>query len=343
MHERERLRYLLSTYRQSIMILFLSFSAMLLSFAVRVDRIQFLGMEISRYDLPAVLLTGGMLLAVASFLNKYLDKKVSVIGNEVHYGEASETYNDLLEIQKEEQRNLLEDVSLLKARLEELYKQRNIEQANSLDENEKSELIETIKEQITSVASNEYISDIKASLVKAIDKSTKDRLEKHFLGTMKRLSNEINELGKRAKVNLIIGSVAALSGVSVFVLFVFERVSPDAVESYLITDFAPRISLVIVIEIFAYFFLGLYKSNLSEIKYFHNELTNVESRYLALEEAISLEDEDAVKEIVKDISKTERNFLLKKGESTVSTEEKRLAMEDNKNTIQHLSQMLSKK
>jgi hypothetical protein len=120
-------------------------------------------------------------------------------------------------------------------------------------------------------------------------------------------------------------------------------VSPDAVESYLITDFAPRISLVVVIEIFAYFFLGLYKNSLSEIKYFHNELTNVESKYLAIEEAIALSDDNTLKEVVKDISRTERNFLLKKGETTVSMEEKRLALEENRSTIKNLSQMLRKK
>jgi hypothetical protein len=144
-----------------------------------------------------------------------------------------------------------------------------------------------------------------------------ERLEKHFIGTKQRLTGEINVLSRRAKMNLIIGSATALSGVSVFILFVFERVPPDAVDSYFITNFAPRISLVVVIEIFAYFFLNLYKNNLSEIKYFHNELTNVESRYLALEEAIAVADIDTIKNIVMDISKTERNFLLKKGQSTV--------------------------
>jgi len=37
-----------------------------------------------------------------------------------------------------------------------------------------------------------------------------------------------------------------------------------------------------LIELFAYFFLKLYKSDLSEIKYFQNELTNVEMRYAAV-------------------------------------------------------------
>jgi hypothetical protein len=45
------------------------------------------------------------------------------------------------------------------------------------------------------------------------------------------------------------------------------------IASYLLTEFSPRLSLVIVVELFAYFFLGLYKSNLQEIKYFQRHST----------------------------------------------------------------------
>jgi len=43
-----------------------------------------------------------------------------------------------------------------------------------------------------------------------------------------------------------------------------------------------RITLTILIEIFSYFFLKLYKKNLEDIKYFQNEVTNLESKYLAI-------------------------------------------------------------
>ncbi|TLF46071.1 hypothetical protein FEI13_17095 [Halomonas urmiana] len=339
----KRIKALLSTYRQAIMILFLTTSAMMLSVFVRVRDIQFFGIEIPSYSLPSVIMTGGMLLAVASFLNKYLDKQVSVIETKSVQNKSSEEIHRLIDKQQKEQKGALREIEDLKSQVENLLKHKEKEQASWLGDEEKNELVNSLKKQIAAAASSDYLNEIKLELGKDIDESASSRLEKHFLGTMKRLSNEINELGKRAKVNLIIGSVAALSGVSVFVLFVLEKTSPGAVDTYLITDFAPRISLVIVIEIFAYFFLGLYKSNLSEIKYFHNELTNVESKYLALEEAIALSDEDAQKEIVKEISKTERNFLLKKGESTVATEEKRMALEENRNTIQKLAQNMGSK
>ena len=86
----------------------------------------------------------------------------------------------------------------------------------------------------------------------------------------------------------------------------------------------PRLSLVILIEIFAYFFLGLYKSSLTEIKYFQNEITNIEAKYLAMDQAIILGDKPTIKKLLDHISKTERNFILKKGESTTLLESEKL-------------------
>ena len=41
--------------------------------------------------------------------------------------------------------------------------------------------------------------------------------------------------------------------------------------------------MAIFIEVFSFFFLKLYKSGLADILYYQNELTNLESKFLALE------------------------------------------------------------
>ena len=203
-----------------------------------------------------------------------------------------------------------------------------------MDAKDKEELIQILLEKVKSDASKDLIDEISQRIKSISDQAVSDRIEGHFTRTISRLLQEIRELGRRAKVNLVIGSIAALSGVSIFILFVFEAPSGTAMEVYLASEFAPRISLVIVIEVFAYFFLGLYKSNLSEIKYFHNELTNTEMKYLAFEEALTSSDKETASKLLYDISKTERNFLLKKGESTVSIEEKKVNTEEQKSLIQ---------
>lgn len=96
-----------------------------------------------------------------------------------------------------------------------------------------------------------------------------------------------------------------------------------------VLQFVSRLSVVIVIEIFAYFFLNLYRGGLQEIKYFRNEMTNIMSRQIALQAAMPKLDTDTIARIVLNLAETERNFVLKKGESTVGLEQNRLEREQD--------------
>ena len=85
-----------------------------------------------------------------------------------------------------------------------------------------------------------------------------------------------------------------------------------------------RMSIAIFVQTFAYFFLRLYKTGLDDIKYYQNEITNIESKWLALNAVIEEKDKTLLKIIVDSLSKTERNFILKKGDSTLGLERERL-------------------
>ena len=76
-----------------------------------------------------------------------------------------------------------------------------------------------------------------------------------------------------------------------------------------------RVSIALFIQTFAYFFLRLYKTSLEDIKYYQNEITNIESRWLAL--ATAKDKPEFIKPAIDSLLKTERNFVLKKGESTL--------------------------
>ena len=83
-------------------------------------------------------------------------------------------------------------------------------------------------------------------------------------------------------------------------------------------------SLAVFVQTFAYFFLRLYKTSLDDIKYYQNEITNIESKWLALNAVMEEKDKALLKIIVDSLSKTERNFILKKGDSTLGLERERL-------------------
>jgi len=95
----------------------------------------------------------------------------------------------------------------------------------------------------------------------------------------------------------------------------------------LISHYVPRLSLVIFIEIFAFFFLKLYKTSLFDIKYFNNEKTNFDFKILALN-ASKLDKPNAIYEYcIKQFADTERNFTIRNGESTIELEKDKLEKE----------------
>ena len=147
------------------------------------------------------------------------------------------------------------------------------------------------------------------------------------IGTSKRrVLQEISDLNRRGIVNLTIGGTTSVVAAAVLLISLFDTAkSLDVlVLAPMLNYYIPRISIVVFVEIFAFFFLRLYRNNLSDIKYYQNEMTNLDSKYLALKTALSYEDEELVKLALTEILKTERNFILRKGETTISVESEKL-------------------
>ena len=68
----------------------------------------------------------------------------------------------------------------------------------------------------------------------------------------------------------------------------------------------------------------MYRSTLAEMKYLQNEITNLESKVLAIRIAIVEKRENALDAGLEKLFATERNFVLKKDETTVEIEHARL-------------------
>ncbi|MFZ2726890.1 MAG: hypothetical protein WAX77_11610 [Methylococcaceae bacterium] len=147
-----------------------------------------------------------------------------------------------------------------------------------------------------------------------------------------RLLNHIKSLAKSSSLNLIIGLFATIIGV-----WVLYKVFIDLSGVDNLFNFFSRVSIGIFIEIASFFFLRLYSTNLFEIKYFHNELTNIDAKMVALKVALLKKDDETLKFILKELMKTERNQTLKKGETTVELEKMRFDREESKNMTETLT------
>ena len=164
-----------------------------------------------------------------------------------------------------------------------------------------------------------------------------------FSNIKARMANEINKLDRRANTNLTIGSATTITAVLVLYITVTNDKVNFSDTISLLSHFIPRLTIVIFIEIFAFFFLKLYKNNIDNIKYYHNELTNIDLKLVSLKQAIKTDNKETIQNILTELSKTERNFILKKEETTIELEKIRQDGDKNKNFIDILRGVISLK
>ena len=198
-----------------------------------------------------------------------------------------------------------------------------------------SETITAVKQSIMKEARIGIIDELRNSIKeREVLRSLQDKVHDQYIKTTEKIRIEISSLFRRGTVNLAFGIATAMAGVYLLWAFFPDMRSTEGTTISFVENFAPRISLVIFIEVFAYFFLRLYSSSLMEIKYFQNEMTNVESKFLALYAAVNSGDQQSIQQVVLLLAKTERNYILQKGQTTVGLEHLRA----EKETITSLSQ-----
>lgn len=174
----------------------------------------------------------------------------------------------------------------------------------------REDLSNEIMERLKDESINIYLESVKGKL---IENEYKYSIHRFTNKTLLRIENQIRESNKRGNWNLTIGILFAVTGG--FVLYTF--ISNDSfltydiknIETFLIS-FLPRISIIILIEVFSYFFLRLYKLSIDDVKYFQNEMTNLETKFLALEVAIHSNDKDRIDLCITDLLSVERNPIF---------------------------------
>lgn len=152
-------------------------------------------------------------------------------------------------------------------------------------------------------------------------------------GMVTRLKNEIRDQGKRANLNLGLGIIAAIisAGVLLWLTVLASNNDTPAQHHFIMRywgGFASKVLLSSTFSLFAIFFLSTYRRNLSEIRYFHNELTNLDARLYAVKQCEDAKSEATKMKILEGMGATERNFILKKGETTIDLLQKQMDHDD---------------
>ncbi len=197
-------------------------------------------------------------------------------------------------------------------------------------------LEESLLERIGNFLTNINLDDVR----KVDDRINIDIVTRRLNDSKKRIRYEVESLNKKSNINLTMGTSIGILAI-VLLAFTFEKSLTNSADlSSFLISFIPRLSLIIIVEIFSFFFLRLYRGNMATIKYYQNELTNIELKEISLISALTVDKSEIRQEIISLLGKTERNFKLNKDESTIEIATQRMNNEQDKNLVADLIEIM---
>lgn len=178
---------------------------------------------------------------------------------------------------------------------------------------DREDLVRSVKSTLTTDVTNELEDRFAAD---AADMDKLKTIRRLFDATNSRLQNELSTLARRGNLNLVIGSVTTALAVGLLAYMVLGAKAEAITVTALLTYYIPRVSVAIFIEVFAFFFLRLYKTTLQEIRLYQSDMTQLAITGAAIESAWASSDSTA-----KILLSTELLGFLQ-GKGTVQSETK---------------------
>jgi hypothetical protein len=211
-----------------------------------------------------------------------------------------------------------------------------------LSPEERESLLSTLKAELQSVLGSDVLRQLEEKYSSQIANDAQvSQIRKGIEVTSERLRTEVAALTRRGNLNLVIGTLTTVAAVGLLAYLVLGATISYTSVPDLLAHFIPRISIAVFIEVFSFFFLKLYKASLHDIKYFQNELTNIEMRGVALETALLARHNKTTEPIIEHLMMTDRNpvyaaTLAPNGKEVTSLEPKDVA-----NLLDKLGKLLS--
>jgi hypothetical protein len=162
------------------------------------------------------------------------------------------------ELRHSQERNRYENQELLEQLKNQFERQKELH----LDEKQRLDLSETLKQSFAENINRDFFKELNENISIELTKEKRGRLElllRDFNSIKVRLNSEIDKLGRKANVNLVIGSLTTIVALLALGFIVFQTTGSFVSLTDMLYHYIPRLSLIIFIEVFAYFFLRLYK------------------------------------------------------------------------------------
>jgi hypothetical protein len=163
-----------------------------------------------------------------------------------------------------------------------------------------AEALKGLRDSITT----ELVQEIESRVAVEAQRKLQFRLiRRHFKYHRGRLREEISNLTQRGNLNLVIGVLTTGAAAAYLGFLVVRAPSHFANMTDVWTHYLPRLSTVIFIEVFAFFFLRLYKNTMLETRYYHNVLTELATFEITLEAAFIRDDPATISAVLGNLSK----------------------------------------
>lgn len=228
------------------------------------------------------------------------------------------------------------------------------EKVKGFDYKRREKLVSETVEEIKKKASDEIWDELTDQADEiARTKRALAPIDDAYFKARARLLSEVAALGRRGTANLVFGVVTTVAALGILLSMAMNTVRPENYRlvfpsgevdiAILILMFVPKLSLALFVQVFALFFLRLYKAGFAEIKYFQNELTNLEAKYLGVVSSILAKDEQAVRDASRALLAVERNHILSAGQSTVELEKQKIESRSSAEVLKLLPKILGKR
>lgn len=194
-----------------------------------------------------------------------------------------------------------------------------------LKEGQQEAIIQELRETISADLAEELEKQYSAA---AISAAQMRQAKENYRKSIERLSKEIETLTRRANLNLVIGVLTTSIAVGLLTYMVLGTDAKLDTLAGLLSYYIPRVTVVMFIEVFSFFFLKMYKSNLSEIKYYQQEITGISTQQVVYESAVLSNDSGALLSFVSSVLGNAKQS----GES--------ISQADTSTQIEHLSKVV---
>ena len=186
--------------------------------------------------------------------------------------------------------------------------------------NDKTQEKEKLKQDISKLQDRSTLALTERPLIKSSNllETWRDVL----LSTRRRLLDEGRDMQFRNKLNMLSGIVSAVLGALWLFISPFPLDEINRIDSGLtfLVSYWPRVGIIIIIGVFTGFFLRLYTQTIRRIDKNRNEITNIELRLTSGLMLYDAKNKDNFAILADTLSKEERNFILRKNETSANSE-----------------------